>query len=460
MNIFGLNISTKKGVKREINEQLKSAFMDAEVTGQNEAYQALYSMIMSGMPLGKDSKLKDYVKQGYESNPDLFSIVTKLAGMFASVPLIPYKHIGSKLERTEMTPELNDLFTQINYYQNFHEFRRHWAVSYYITGNAITYAGRLNNGINKGKLTKDGLIVMPAQNITIKSGGWRKPVGKYVLDINERFDIDAKNIWHERFAPTLSYEEGKNFMGTSPLSVARNIINSQNKGYEVTGEIYKHGHPPGILAKEVEDGDSGSLTQEQEDKFRRKYRTKYQGSDKMTIPIFTLGKLNYTKIGYDNLKELEVINMSEHGRRVFCNLLGVDAKVFNDTAASTYNNMPEAHKAIYNNRLIPDLNTFCEGINSIMQYYGIQLQPDLDQVDALQVDKAKKVEWASKMYNDGVITGDQYLVMIGEEPTGEPDMQVRYMNMNRVPVNFDSDMIDTPDESDKYYNLMKLPNAM
>ena len=441
-------------------EQQKAmlAEMEMKVTEQNMLYRTLYEMLSTGMALSKDSKMKDYVREGYEGNPDLFSIVTKLAGMFAQVMnnarLVQTR--GDKEEEVE-NEEISRLFEQTNYYQNFYEFCRHWAISLYITGNGIVYAPRLTAGLNNGKLTTDGLIIMPAQNVTILSKGWRQPIGNYVLDINQTYKIDAKDVWHERFAPTLNYEEGRNFMGMSPVKVAQNIINSQNKGYEITAKMYSYGHPPGILSKEAEAGDE--TTAEQESKFRERYRTKYQGVDNMAIPIFTLGKLSYTKIGFDSMKELDVISMSEHGRRIFCNILQVPAQLFNDTAASTYNNMNEASKTIYTNRLIPDISQFCAGFNTILKAYGdITLKPDFSDIEALQEDKAKKSEWISRMFKDGIITGDDYLELMGEERTGLPEMQVRYTDASRVPVGFveDADI----ERSNKFYQEHGLSLAM
>jgi len=447
---------------QKVIEQQKAmlAEMEFRVSQQNELYHAMYEFLSSGMALGKDSKLKDYVREGYEGNPDLFSIITKLAGMFASVPLYLHEKRGKEYERTD-----NEKITWLkrtNYYQNWNEFKRHWVISAYVTGNMIVYTPKLPEGMNRGRINKDGLIVMPSQNVTIRSAGWRKPIGKYVLDINQTYEIDPSDVWHERFAPTLNFEDGKNFMGQSPVKVAKHIINSQNKGYEITSKMYEYGHPPGILWKSGED--IGSSTDEQENKFRERYRTKYQGVNNMTVPIFTLvkesGRMGYTKIGYDNLQELQVINMSEHGRRVFCNLLQVPAQLFNDMSSSIYNNMVEASKAIYTNRIIPDVNTFCEGINEeILKPYGdLILKPDFSGIEALQEEKAKKVEWVSKMWQDGIITGDQYLEMLGEEPTGEPEMQVRYITANRIPLDF-SETSDIQ-RSDKFYEQYKIPEAM
>jgi len=448
---------TKK-YRKEI-DSLKGMIAQYEfkVTQRNEAFEALYDFIHEGMPLGKDSKIKDYVKEGYEGNPDLFSIISKLAGMFAGIPLIPMILKGDRYEPVD-DPEINRFFGQTNYYQTWNEFRKHWIISAYVSGNMITYAPKLSTGLNSGKINNDGLIVLPTQNINIESKGWRQPIGKYTLDINQSYKIDPVDIWHERFAPTLTYDQGKNFMGQSPIKVARDIINAQNAGYEVVAKTYKKGHPSTIIYKETPENDIGGTSDEQSKKFRKRWISDHQGPDNMQIPVFTVGKVGAQKIGFDNFKELEIIPMNEHGRRVFCNIMSVPSVLFNDKEAATYKNMGEAQKAIYTNRIIPDINTFCDGFNTILKPYGeIILKPDFSGIEALQEDKGEKSKWVSLMWNDGVITGDGYLEMMGEEPTGLPEMQRRYIAANRLPMDFQD---DDSGKSDKFYIRNNILNAM
>lgn len=192
---------------REVIEQQKAMLAELEfkVTEQNQLYHALYQFLSTGTPLGTDSKMKDYVREGYEGNPDLYSIVVKLAGMFAQVmeeaKLVQMK--GDQ-EVEVQNDEIDRLRDQVNYYQTFYEFTQEWAIFRYITGNSIVYAPRLTSGMNRGKLTKDGLIMMPTQNIIIQSKGWRQPVGEYLLDINQTYKIAASDVWHERFSLPLS----------------------------------------------------------------------------------------------------------------------------------------------------------------------------------------------------------------------------------------------------------------
>jgi len=450
---MGLNIFKNRKEKADAQRR-QLAELDSTISQNNELYRALYEMLSSGMPLDKDSHVKDYVKEGYEGNPDLFSIIMKLGGMFASVPL-RLKELKAGKEEDAENAEIEKLMGQTNYYQTWNEFKVTWAVFNYVTGNSIVYAPKLEAGMNAGKTNTDGLLMVPAQNIDIISGGWRKPIDKYVLDIDQSYHLKVEDIWHERFAPTLKYEGGANFMGTSPIKVARNVINSQNKGYEVTAKMYAYGHPPGIISKE--DNEGGTTSAEQEANFRKTYKQKYQGINNMTVPIFTLGKLKYTKIGYENLRELQIIQMSEHGRRIFCNLLQCPAELFNDTAAKTYNNQLLAEKAIYTNRIIPDLTSFCEGFTMLLKPYGdYKLVPDYSEVEALQDDREKKSKWLAVGVGVGAYSPNEFREKMGDELSDDPAMDVRRIGANMMPIGEELNTVDEDDaaiqDSDKFYN--------
>ena len=450
MTMFGLKYKKEAELWKQ-----KFAEFEVQISEQNELYHAIYDFLSTGLALGKDSKMSQYVKEGYEGNPDVFSISLKLAGMFAEVPhkLMEVKSDGSLVDAFEK--DITSILRKPNYYQTYNEFKVAWAIFRYITGNAIVYAPRLPSGLNKGKLTNDGILMMPSQDVTIKAKSWREPIGYYTLDMNERFKIDAIDVWHERFAPTLQYRDGKNFMGMSPIKVAANIINSQNKGYEISAKTYGDMHPGGIVWKE---GESDETTESQESKFRERWKTKYMGISNYTVPVFTRGKVGFTKIGFDNIKDLQIIEMSEHGLRIFCNLLQVPSELFGDTKASTYDNKTLAEKAIYRHRIIPDQVSFCEGFSEILQAYGpFKLVADYSNIGCLQEDKEKKVKWISMAFNDAAITGDQYLEMLGLEPTGLPEMQVRYINANKIPLNFNEEDISN---SDKYYQNHEIYNQL
>lgn len=430
-----------------------------QITTQNQLNRALYDLISSGMALTKDSSLKDYVSDGFEGNTDVFGILLKLSTKFSLVKYYPYKIQSNGKEVLIDDPKINRLLNNPNYYQSGSEFKRSWFIYKYTTGSAIVYAPKFENGINKGQITNDGLIMMPTQNIDIYTGGFRKPVDYYTLDINQQYKIQASDVWHERI-PSLEMMNGENFMGTSPLKVAMNIINMQNGGFELASNLFKGGHPPGILSKE---GAEGEIPKQQEKKFREHYARKYLSTpEDSKIPVFTMGKIQYVKIGYDSLKDLQVLEMSENGMRALCRVLQVSPQLFGDTSASTYDNVVEAWKAAWRDVLMPECENFAEGFtNQILSAYGdgIVLRPDYSNIGELQEDK----ERIAKIYDIGVKNGslsrDEWREGVGFETIGTPEMQQRYLPMNMIPDN-EEIINEDLDESNKFYKRYNIEDKL
>ena len=453
---MGLKFWGKKDdlLQKQIN------IMQEYISSQNELNQALYGLISKGQGLSKDSKLKDYVDEGYAGNPDVFGVLMKLAKKFTTPEYrIVTKQSNGKLIDVNV-PEFEKFLKRPNYYQNFTEFKQAYFLFKYVTGNGIVYAPKIENGQNKGKLTNDGLTMMPTQNTTIHTGGWREPIGYYTLDLDQRYKLQPTDVWHERIT-NLNMMQGEHLMGMSPLKVATNIINSQNSGYELTANMYKGGHPPGILSKET-DGAGEFTPQEQEEQFRKHYKRKYLSSPEDTkIPVFTLGKINFTAIGYNSVRDLQVIEMSEHGLRVLCNIIGVAPQLFGDTKASTYNNMSEAATAMWEDLLIPECNQFYEGLTEeVLPAYGDNLQiiPVYDNIRVLQEDR----ERAAKIYQIGVGLGayspNEFREKMGDEPVKEPGMDDRYIPGNMFPIGAPEEIsIDT---SDKFYEQNNLKDKL
>jgi hypothetical protein len=58
-----------------------------------------------------------------------------------------------------------------------------------------------------------------------------------------------------------------------------------------------------------------------------------------------------------------------------------------------------------------------------------------------------------------VITGDDYLEAMGEERTELPEMQLRFMNANRVPTTYEEDPA-ARERSNKFYEKLGLQNGL
>jgi len=449
-----------KSKKEKMLEKQINLLYERMITNENQLNQALYGFISQGQGLTKDSKLKDYVRKGYEGNPDVFGILLRIANKF-TLPKYRIVKVQSNGKYVDIQlPEFEKLLKRPNFYQNWNEFKRAYILFKLVTGNSIVYAPKYETGINKGKINQNGLSMMPTQNVTIFTGGERKPIDHYRLDLNEQYHIKPTDVWHERM-PSLWLENGDNFMGISPLKVALHTINSLNAGAELTSNMYKGGHPPGILSKET-DGLDTSTPKEQEQAFREHYKRKYINSpEDQQIPVFTFGKVNFTQIGYNSIRDLQVIEMAQHGKRVLCNVLQVDAKLFGDVAASTYDNMDQAAAAMWEDLLIPECDSFYEGITEeILPAYGdgLKIIPVYDHIRVLQEDR----ERMAKIYQIGVGIGayspNEFREKLGDEPVKDEAMDRRYIPGNMFPIDEENEL--SIEESDKFYEQNNLKDKL
>jgi len=365
-----------------------------QVNVNNDLYKSLYGFLAPGFKLSRDELGSNYIKYGYESNPDVFSISNHIAGLFSRISIIPYQN------DKEIEDPMEEYFADNAADITYHEFKYNWEMFSLITGNSIIYTPVIKGGNNAGR--RLSFDIMPTQNVEIISGGWRQPVGRYVLDIDDRYEYDPTDVWHSRLFPNLTYENGANFMGISPLKVAAMVITSQNAGYEITSDVLKHGIQPGILTKISEEYDK-KTSQMQESDMRKKWRRASKGK----IPLFTMGDLRYIKVGYDNLKDLQIIENSKDGMRVLCNIWAVPLQAFNDTSASTYNNMLEADKAIYKKRVMPDVERYTAGLNKIWKPFGIEYEADYSGVESLRGDMSKLATALGTLVNNKLIGRDE-----------------------------------------------------
>jgi HK97 family phage portal protein len=274
-------------------------------------------------------------------------------------------------------------------------------------------------GNNKGKIQSINLV--PPQNVDIESGGWREPIKAYKLDFNGQVALDKRFIYHVRMFPNLDYTNGKNFMGLSPVSVAANIIIAQNNGYLRLAQLLLKGAPPGILSKDTEGPFDPGQSDAQRVNMEKQWKRKYSNTENAFLPLFTTGKIAWQQIGISSMKDLQVLESSVAGMRVLCRIWGIPPQAFGDTEQSTYNNMNEAKKAVYEDRIMPDMTRRLEVFNKILgnDYYKKELRADYSEVPCMQTDLKTKAEILGMEKGQKTITVDEYREGMGRAPLDE-----------------------------------------
>lgn len=384
--------------------------------GTQELVEAMYRQ-GGNIEFNTDNMTYSYITDGYEGNADVFSISDRISTYFASVDLIPYK-LGTENEVKE--DPIKKLFDQNDIDKTYFEFKKEWELFNLISGNTITHTPKFNNGGNMdGQIFK--LANLPTQNIKIESGTGKQVIRAYKFTVgDQRIELSPDEIWHSRMFLNLKYDQGRNFMGISPIKVALNIIKAQNSGYNITEKTYKNVLPPAIVSYLDRQKD---LTPEERTKLEKVWEMK-TGIDKSGKPYFTGGNLAIHKLGYENFRDLQTIENSENGMRILCRVWGVPSELFNDTANRTYNSMKEAKKDMYEGRIIPDINMYLQGLNRLAFYFGIYYKADWTKIAALQQDlKEKATIYDMGIKNRSVLPNEYRTDVLGKDELTDEELE-------------------------------------
>jgi len=401
----------------------------------NQLQKLLYEFqLANGLNLVNVDNLEKAIDIGFNSNPDVYSIVNYLSKLYIGIPKKPYRKSNGKYE--EITdPSIVDLVNNPNKTEVIEQFEQMRYIFYLVTGNSFVYAPRLQNGNNLGQLTDIGRIVMPSQYVEIISGGWRDPVKGYIINYNYTAEnIPVNDVIHVKM-PNLNYVNGQNFYGLSPIRVAAMIIQAQNGGYETMGSTLKRGFPSGVLSKKNE-ADSEDMAANRVNMFKKIWKRFYGKSSNSGEPIITAGDVQWTPMGFSNFRDLQIIENTQHGLRVLCNIYGIPSQVMNDIAGTTFNNQKEVRKAVYNNRIVPDCNLMDKVDNiKIWSKYGFEVWSDYSAVPELQADKKEQMDVINAAQNAGALyTAAEIRAKIDDDVPNDPIMNERFMNMGRIPV--------------------------
>ena len=397
--------------------------------------QKTLSNYLNGMFVDNTFTTKDYVKNGFEANADLYAIITKLCTMASEVPIKIYKNNNGELEETK-DEIVSAIISDPNPYLCYEEFVKQLYGYYLATGDSLLYAPTLQNGNNAGKLI-GGIYVMPVQNVIIELGGWKEPIKSYRIDNDTQEVIDPINVVHIKQI-NLSVDNGQFACGMSPIKTAVNQITASNAAYKGIANTFKRFMPPGILTNESEpDGDVENYVKDQQKALEKAWRKKYANvnSNMAGVPVFVNGKWNYIKLGFDNFRDLQILEQAKNTREVLCNVFGVPIQLFNDTSATTYDNMKVAERLIYTNRLKPDLELIFSKLNKkIFKAYGVEVWPDFSEIPAMQ---ANRNEIATS-YDIGVKNGsyslNEFRLKMGDTPIDDEIYDKHYVSLSMTPI--------------------------
>jgi len=324
----------------------------------------------------------NYIKEGYQRNATVYALINIITKAASTIPFAVYEKTNdtnykrykamtgglldsSSLYQSQLIKkqalvevegsELQQLLEMPNAMQSYSSWLSELIAFRKLTGNGYIFGISPDTGNRAGKYNE--LYVMPSQKMEIISGGMLEPVKKYRLEYNGTFEIEAEDICHIKdFNPDYS-ETGSHLYGQSPLRAGFRSMTMNNEASQTGVRYLQNQMARGVLMSE-----EGDINEVQAQQLKDKFRQNHQGSNNAGDVIITPKKLSWVNFGL-SASDLSLIEQYNASVKDLCNIYGVPVQLLNNTDSSTYNNMKEAKKALFQMAIIPELNKIKDELN-------------------------------------------------------------------------------------------------
>jgi phage portal protein BeeE len=214
------------------------------IVSKNELMDALFKWIGQNQSVSIDDKPEAYIKQGYDKNSWLGSVIDRIATTAADIPLNLMELDLSTNELVEVEknefidikkPSSNLTWNQLIELQVKFDL---------ITGNTFTYAIFNESGLNVGKIpvndkNEGNIFVAPPQDIDIIAGDMFEPVKGYKIQGTDTI-LSPERTLHTKRANT-DFKNGQFLWGASPLKSQRLTIATSNNANEAQNSSFANG---------------------------------------------------------------------------------------------------------------------------------------------------------------------------------------------------------------------------
>ena len=386
----------------------------------NEQYnRAIYNWLGNSV-LWNNENDDSYITEGYQKNATIYSLINLITKAATTIPFQVYEKTNendykrykaltsgimdsasiqkaSLLQKNALVElqdtELHKILERPNPAQSYNAWLTELIAFGKLTGNRYIYGIGPDTGANVGKFTE--LYVMPSQVMEIISNGIMEPVSKYKLEYNGTKYIDASEICHIKDFNPYYDGTGSHMYGQSPLRAGLRSLTTNNEAVQTGVKYLQNQTARGLLTSEM-----GDINEVQAQQLKDKFRRQHQGSDNAGDIIITPNKMSWVNFGL-NASDVSLIAQYNASIKDLCNIYNVPVQLLNNTDSSSYNNMKEAKKALYQNAVIPELIKIKDELNRwLAPKYGDKLciEFDFSVIPEMQEETEKIVNQLSKAW--------------------------------------------------------------
>lgn len=440
-------------------DRFKNILTKSAVNTAEQYNRAIYNWIGNSVVWNNEND-DNYISEGYRKNATVYSLINIITKAATTIPFSVYQKTSDSqykryksmlsgnidsntlykaqllrknaLVEVENT-DLHKILENPNPSQSYSTFISELIAFRKLTGNGYIYGIAPDTGSRANKFTE--MYVMPSQAMEIISNGILEPVSKYRLEYNGTYEMNASEICHIKDFNPYYDGSGSHLYGQSPLRAAFRSMTTNNEAITTGVKYLQNQSARGILMS-----DEGDINEVQAQQLKDKFRKQHQGSNNAGDILITPKKLSWLNFGL-NAADLSLIEQYNASIKDLCNVFGVPVQLLNNTDASTYNNMKEAKKALYQNAVIPELMKISDELNRwLVPKYGdnLVIEFDFTAIPEMQEETEKVVDQLAKAW--WITPNEKRDVMnygIDEE---NPQMDSYYIPANLIPISSDEDM--------------------
>lgn len=419
--------------------------------------------ILGGQLTAIDDNVTSYIKNGYNANDTIFSVINLILEKIKMAPWAIYtvvdesslkqlhaiqskKNLSGEdvrkiselhkkaLVRVDKPGRWGDLLRYPNAYESFQEFVSYACGYKMLTGNLFIWADILEAGAEKGFPQR--LVVMPTQDMMIKATrSFPAEVTGYQMTVDSMVDYSTEEVLHIKYPNYTSWNTPlTQLWGMAPLKSAVMLTSSSNASDKAAAAKYQNGGLQHIIfidepniPSDARKAGMGVMNEMKKNLIRE--GTGPDNAGKIATASHKLGSIDLGLSPAD----LQIIEAQKWHLRRYCNIFGgVPSQLLNDPDNKVYNNMKEGEVALTTRGAMPHLTSFRDCLNR-KAHDNWKLPPgQLIDFDAtvyteLQEDVAQMMLWVTPLAKLTGLSPNRILDLMGLELQSDD-----YYNQPRV----------------------------
>jgi len=352
----------------------------------NPANRAVVATVTPGQPIWTKKDYAKLAEAGYQNVAVVFACTKTIVSTAARINWVLSSVKGGK---EIYDNPLLDLLARPNPRDSGFVFTEKVLSYELLAGNSYVYMA--SSGMTRlegGKYPPAYLYSLRPDRMRAIPGDWRNPIAYWEYTAaSQKVPFRTEDIIH-----LLEFHPTNDWYGLSRLEVSARDIDISNQAKSWNKSLLQNFMTPaGMMNFKM------GLAPEQKEEFRKEVDQVNAGPENAGKWIITEGESSWTQMSM-NPKDIDWQNGQKFTMRQICSVMGVPSMLLGDTEATTYNNYKEARRALYEETILPLMDTYTDELNArLVPLFGkgLRLDYDRDAIEALQEDRGAKYAYLS-----------------------------------------------------------------